>query len=133
MKRDYAIILFDAECILCSSNAQFILKHDKTGHFRLASMQSEIGAELYRKNGIDPKDPSTMIVIDGDRVRQNSDAILSIYEALGFPWKLAALFRIIPSFILDPTYRLVARNRYRLFGKRTSCWIAPARYRDRIL
>jgi predicted DCC family thiol-disulfide oxidoreductase YuxK len=127
------IILFDAECVLCSANAQFVLKHDKIGHFRLASMQGEVGSTLYRENGIDPNDPSTMIVIDGSRVRQNSDAVLSIYEALGFPWRLVALFRLVPIFIRDPAYRLVARNRYRLFGKRTSCWIAPVRYKNRIL
>jgi predicted DCC family thiol-disulfide oxidoreductase YuxK len=127
------IILFDAECVLCSANAQFVLKHDKIGHFRLASMQGEVGSTLYRENGIDPDDPSTMIVIDGSRVRQNSDAVLSIYEALGFPWRLVALFRLVPIFIRDPAYRLVARNRYRLFGKRTSCWIAPVQYKNRIL
>jgi predicted DCC family thiol-disulfide oxidoreductase YuxK len=127
------IILFDAECVLCSANAQFVLKHDKTGHFRLASMQGEVGSALYRENGIDPLDPSTMIIIDGGRVRQDSDAVLSIYEGLGFPWRLASLFRLVPLFIRDPAYRLVARNRYRLFGKRTSCWIAPAEYRSRIL
>jgi predicted DCC family thiol-disulfide oxidoreductase YuxK len=127
------IILFDAECVLCSANAQFVLKRDKIGHFRLASMQGEVGAAIYRENGIDPLDPSTMIVIDGGRVRQNSDAVLSIYEALGFPWRLARLFRLIPLFVRDPAYRLLARNRYRLFGKRTSCWVAPAEYRSRIL
>jgi predicted DCC family thiol-disulfide oxidoreductase YuxK len=127
------IIVFDAECVLCSANAQFVLQHDTIGHFRLASMQGEVGSALFRENGIDLNDPSTMIVIDGDRVRQNSDAVLSIYEALGFPWRLVALFRLVPLFIRDPAYRLVARNRYRLFGKRTICWIAPAEYRDRIL
>jgi predicted DCC family thiol-disulfide oxidoreductase YuxK len=128
-----AIILFDAECVLCSANAQFILKHDKIGYFRLASMQGEVGSALYRESGIDPRDPSTMIVIDGGRVRQNSDAVICIYEALGFPWRLAGLFRLVPLFIRDPAYRLVARNRYRLFGKRTSCWIAPVEYKSRIL
>jgi predicted DCC family thiol-disulfide oxidoreductase YuxK len=132
-KWTWPIIVFDAECVLCSANAQFVLKHDKKGIFRLASMQGEIGSALYRDNGIDPHDPNTMIVIDGNQVRQNSDAVLSIYEALGFPWSLAVVFRIVPLFIRDPLYRLVARNRYRLFGKRESCWIAPDEYKDRIL
>ena len=96
-------------------------------------MQGEFGAELFRKNGIDPADPLSMIVIDGDHVRSDSDAILSIYEGLGFPWRLAAVFRLVPRFIRDAVYRWIARNRYRLFGKRASCWIAPPEYRDRIL
>lgn len=131
--RNGPIILFDAECVLCSANAQFVLKHDKTGHFRLASMQGETGAEIYRQHGLDPKNPSSMLVVEEDRVRQDSDAVLSIYEALGLPWRLFGLVRVVPAFVRDPVYRWVAQNRYRLFGKRATCWVAPQEYRDRIL
>lgn len=130
---DTPIILFDAECVLCSANAQFVLKHDKVGRFRLASMQGEVGAALYRAVGMDPRDPSSLIIVEGSRSRQDSDAVLSIYEALGFPWRVLAVFRIIPAFLRDPIYRWVALNRYRLFGKRSSCWVAPPEYRNRIL
>jgi predicted DCC family thiol-disulfide oxidoreductase YuxK len=130
---DSPIILFDAECVLCSANAQFVLKHDKAGHFRLASMQGDVGAALYRAHGMDPRDPMSMIVVEGSRVRQDSDAVLSIYEALGFPWRMFGVFRIVPAFARDPVYRWIARNRYRLFGKRSSCWIAPPEFRSRIL
>jgi predicted DCC family thiol-disulfide oxidoreductase YuxK len=130
---DSPIILFDAECVLCSSNAQFILKNDKAGRFRLASMQSDVGTALYRKHGMDPQDPSSMLVVEANRVRRDSDAVLSIYGALGLPWRLLATLRIVPGFLRDPIYRMLARNRYRLFGKRTSCWVAPPEYKDRIL
>ena len=83
------IVLFDAECVLCSANAQFILSHDKTGRFHLASMQGAVGSELFRKHGLDPADPVTILVIDGPKVRKNSDALLRIYEELCFPWRLA--------------------------------------------
>jgi predicted DCC family thiol-disulfide oxidoreductase YuxK len=127
------IILFDAECVLCSVNAQFVLRHDRAGYFRLASMQSEIGAEIYRRYDMDPKDPVSMLVVDDGRVRQDSDAVLSIYEALGMPWRLVTVLRIIPAFLRDPVYRFVARNRYRWFGKHEECWVAPPEYSDRIL
>lgn len=127
------IILFDAECVLCCANAQFVLKNDKAGHFRLASMQSDVGAAIYRQHGLDPKDPSSMLVVEGDRVRQNSDAVLRIYEGLGFPWRLFGTLRLVPPFLRDPVYRWVARNRYRLFGKREICWVPPPEYRDRLL
>ena len=127
------IIVFDAECVLCSTNARFVLRHDKAGHFRLASMQGPVGAELYRKHGVDPEDPSSMLVVEGDRMRRDSDAVLSIYEGLGLPWRLLAIVRIIPAFLRDPVYRLVARNRYRLFGRRATCWVAPPEYKSRIL
>ncbi|MGX7708834.1 thiol-disulfide oxidoreductase DCC family protein [Methylobacterium sp. Gmos1] len=127
------IILFDAECVLCSANARLVLERDRAARFRLASMQGETGRALYRRHGMDPADPASLLVVEGDRVRRDSDAVLHIYETLGFPWRLARIVRLIPARLRDPVYRLVARNRYRLFGKRDSCWVAPARYRDRIL
>lgn len=126
-------MLFDAECVLCSANAQFILMHDKTARFRLASMQGEAGASLFRQHGLDPDDPVSMLVIDGEEVRRDSDAVLSIYEGLGYPWRFVSLLRVIPAGWRDRVYRLIARNRYRWFGKRTSCWIAPPAFRSRIL
>ncbi|QRE72521.1 thiol-disulfide oxidoreductase DCC family protein [Methylobacterium aquaticum] len=127
------IILFDAECVLCSANARFVIERDRDATFRLASMQSEVGRSLYRRHGLDPDDPASLLVVDGDRMRRDSDAVLAIYETLGFPWSLARVFRIVPAALRDPVYRLVARNRYRLFGRRDTCWVAPERYRDRIV
>ncbi|GJE60371.1 thiol-disulfide oxidoreductase DCC family protein [Methylobacterium trifolii] len=130
---DGPIILFDAACVLCSANARFVLERDRDAVFRLASMQGEVGQRLYRRSGMDPNDPVSMLVVEGNRVRRDSDAVLSIYERLGFPWTLAAIFRIVPAALRDPVYRWIARNRYRVFGKRETCWIAPPEYRDRIL
>lgn len=130
---DGRIVLFDAECVLCSANAHLILTHDKDGEFYLASMQGEVGAHLFRKHGLDPADPSTILVIEGSRVRKDSDAVIAIYEGLGFPWRLAGLVRIIPAFLRDPIYHLIARNRYRIFGKRDSCWVPPEHLRSRVL
>jgi len=127
------IILFDAECILCSANAQFVLSHDRKKRFRLASMQGEVGAALYRRFGIDPANPDSIIVVDGGHMLRDSDAVLAIYAGLGWPWKALSTFRLIPRFIRDPLYLLIARNRYRLFGKRDSCWLPSPEYRDRLL
>lgn len=127
------IIVFDALCVLCSANAQFVLKHDKRGHFRLASMQGETGSALYRKFGIDPADPETLIVVNGETALRDSDAVLAIYSALGWPWRALGAFRLVPRPIRDPLYRLIARNRYRLFGQRQTCWVPDERLRARVL
>lgn len=128
-----SIVLFDAECVLCSANAQFILNHDKAERFYLASMQGPVGATLFRQHGLDPTDPISILVIEKGKARKDSDAVIAIYEGLGLPWRLISLFRVIPAFVRDPIYRLVARNRYRLFGKRQSCWLPAERYRARML
>lgn len=130
---DRSIIVFDALCVLCSANAQFVLKHDAKRRFRLASMQGPVGAELFRANGIDPGDPDTIILVEGSRVLRDSDAVLAIYAAIGWPWRMAGVLRIIPRALRDPFYRLIARNRYRLFGRRETCWLPNPQDRDRVL
>jgi predicted DCC family thiol-disulfide oxidoreductase YuxK len=127
------IIVFDAECLLCSANAQFVLNHDRQGRFLLASMQGDAGTALYRRFGIDPTDPDTLIVVEGDRVRRDSDAILAIWAGLGWPWRAATMFRLVPRALRDLVYRWVARNRYRLFGRRDTCWLPDPAFRDRLL
>lgn len=127
------IIIFDAECILCSANAQFVLANDHARRFRLASMQGEVGAALYRRFGIDPANPETMIVVEGDTALRDSDAVLAIYGRLGWPWKAALLFRLVPRFARDPLYRFIARNRYRIFGRRETCWVPAPDHADRVL
>jgi predicted DCC family thiol-disulfide oxidoreductase YuxK len=130
---DHPIIVFDAQCVLCSANAQFVLKHDRREHFRLASMQGEVGAGLYRRFGIDPADPESIILVEGDAVKRDSDAVLAIYAGLGWPWRAAAALRLVPRFLRDPVYRWIARNRYRLFGRRETCWLPTAEQARRVL
>jgi len=120
--RERPIIVFDALCPLCSANAQFVLKHDRRAHFRLARMQDGAGAALYRRFGIDPAEPETMIVVLGDRALRDSDAVIAVWRGLGWPWRLASLARLVPRIVRDPLYRWVARHRYRLFGRRRTCW-----------
>lgn len=131
---DRPIVVFDALCPLCSANARFILKRDRRGHFRLASMQGPAGAALYRRFGIDPAGPETMIVVEDGRALRDSDAVLAIWRGLGWCWRAAAaLARSVPRFVRDPLYRLIARNRYRLFGRRETCWVPDADDRERML
>lgn len=127
------VIVFDAECILCSANAQFVLRHDHARRFRLASMQGEVGAALYRRFGIDPTNPDTMIVVEGEVALRDGDAVLAIYDGLGWPWKGMSVLRIVPRFLRDPLYRIIARNRYRIFGKREICWVPSPDHADRML
>lgn len=131
--REAPIIVFDALCVLCSAHAQFVLRHDRHRHFRLARMQDGAGAALYRRFGIDPAVPESLIVVAGDRVLRDSDAVIAIWRELGWPWRAAGLARFVPRPVRDPIYRWVARHRYRLFGRRRTCWVPDADFRDRLL
>jgi predicted DCC family thiol-disulfide oxidoreductase YuxK len=130
---DGPIIVFDAMCVLCSANAAFVLRHDRVGRFRLASMQGAIGAALYRRFGIDPTNPETLIVVEDGRALRDSDAVLAIWAGLDRPWNGLAAFQIVPRWLRDPVYRWVARHRYRLFGRRSTCWIPTPEQARRIL
>ena len=127
------IILFDAQCVLCSANAQFILKHDRLARYHLASMQGAVGAALFRQHGIDPANPDTILLIEGDRVLRDSEAVIAIYTGLGWPWRIAGLGLLVPRALRDPVYHWIARNRYRLFGRRETCWVLAAEYAERDL
>jgi len=83
MTDGHPIILFDAKCVLCSANAQFILRHDRARYFRLAAMQGEVGAALFRRHGINSADPDTIIVVDGDYALRDSDAVIAIGAGRG--------------------------------------------------
>jgi predicted DCC family thiol-disulfide oxidoreductase YuxK len=130
---EYPVILFDAQCVLCSANAQFVLRHDKARRFRLAAMQGDVGAALFRRHGIDPANPDTIIVVEGETALRDSDAVLAIYAGLGWPWRIAGALRLIPRWLRDPPYRWIARNRYRLFGRRDICWVPTPDLADRLL
>jgi predicted DCC family thiol-disulfide oxidoreductase YuxK len=127
------IVVFDALCPLCSANARFILERDRARRFRLASVQSEAGRALYRRFNLDPDDPETMLAVDGERLFRDSDAVLAITRGLGAPWSAAGALRVVPRRLRDAAYRWIARNRYRLFGRRETCWLPAPEYRDRLL
>lgn len=133
MSGRHPIILFDGVCLLCTANARFVLRHDRHGRFRLASVQSTAGRDLCARFGVDPDNPETMLVIEGDRARRNSDAVLAIAEGLGWPWRAAGALRAIPRGWRDAIYGRIARNRYRLFGKRETCWVPNPEQKERIL
>lgn len=96
-------------------------------------MQNETGAALYRRFGIDPANPETLIVVQGDEALRDSDAVLAIYAGLGWPWKVLSVLKLVPPFLRDPLYLWIARNRYRIFGRHETCWVPPADYADRVL
>jgi len=137
LARDKPVIVFDGVCVLCTANARFVLKNDRAGRFRLAAMQDNAGTAIMRHAGLDPLDPTSFIVLDaeqeGGRIWMNSDAILHMWSQLGWPWRAGVIFRLVPRFVRDPIYKMIACNRYKWFGKRDECWGPSAEQASRIL
>jgi len=133
-----AVILYDGLCGLCNRGVRFVLKRDRKGVFRFASLQSSAGREILARHGIAPAALDTFYVVRdfglaGERVLSKSSAAIYTAARLGGIWKAAAVLRVLPPRVRDLLYDTVARHRYRLFGRYDTCPLPEARYRDRFI
>ncbi len=127
------VILFDGVCNLCNASVDFIIKRDTEGVFQFAPNQSEAGEEIISQASLDGFEADTLVLWEDGAAYVRSTAVLRIARRLGFPWKLAYGFMIVPRSIRDFLYRLVAKNRYRVFGKRETCRLPTPEERSRFL
>lgn len=127
------IVVFDAECLLCNGWVQFLLRHDTRKKFQFASIQGQTGQALLAKAGLPVENLETLLLVDGSRTWTHTDAIIRVLMAMGGPWRLAQLARIIPARLRDPIYRLLARNRYRVFGRTEVCMRPSPDFKERFL
>jgi predicted DCC family thiol-disulfide oxidoreductase YuxK len=132
------IVLYDGVCGLCNRLVQFILKRDKRDRFRFASLQSDLAGKVLQQHGRDPHDLDTVyVVVDyaqpTERLLARSDAILFLLGELGGIWELTSVGKILPRTMRDAVYKLVARNRYRVFGKYESCMLPEPQHRKKFL
>jgi predicted DCC family thiol-disulfide oxidoreductase YuxK len=132
MSTDERIVVFDGVCNFCSWSMRFILEHDVRGRLRFTSLQSATGRELLVRNGIDPSDPQTFLLVDGGEVYVRSDAALEIAKDLG-SWRWLRVFGFLPRGVRDRIYGVLASNRYRWFGKREVCFVPTAEQRARFI
>ena len=127
------VLVFDGVCLLCSRSVHFVLRHDRAGRIRFASMQSAPGRALFERFGVDPDSPSSLLyVVDGHGFT-DSEALLRIVAGFGGAWRLMAVCRLLPRRLRDAAYRAVARNRYKWFGRSRQCFIAAPEQAARFL
>ena len=126
-------ILFDGVCNFCNASINFIIDRDSKGIFKFAALQSEIGQELLKKFSLKTRDFDSIVALEGDKVYQKSDAALEIARKIDGIWKIFYIFKIIPAFLRNPVYDLIARNRYRFFGRTDACRIPTPELKARFL
>jgi predicted DCC family thiol-disulfide oxidoreductase YuxK len=126
------IILFDGICNFCSGVVQFLYARDKNHVFRFASLQSETGQKLLSEHHL-PAEISTVVVIENDVAYTRSTGALKLTRYLTKLWPLAQMFFIVPRFIRDGIYEIIAKNRYKWFGKHDSCLIPSKGLREQFL
>ena len=140
----HPIILYDGVCGLCNRLNQFVLRRDGEDIFRFASLQSPLAARILARHGVNPQDlDSVYVVLNHDltkeaqpdeRLLPRSDAVIFALKGLGGIWRVLGLFvQLLPRLLRDWGYRVVARNRYRVFGRFETCMLPSARDRSKFI
>ena len=127
------ILLFDGVCNLCNASVQLIIRIDKKGVLKFASLQSETGQTLLRKFNLPTENFKTLVLVTGDKYFVKSDVVLEISKLLGGNWRFFYVLKIIPKPIRDFLYSLVSKNRYKIWGKRDYCMMPTPELKQRFL
>jgi predicted DCC family thiol-disulfide oxidoreductase YuxK len=127
------LILFDGVCNFCNSSINFIIDHDPEKHFKFAPLQSELGQNFLAQFNKNTNDFDSVILLKDNQLYQKSEAAIEITKHLSGAWKYLAVFGIFPTFLLDFFYDIIAKNRYRTFGKTETCRIPTPELRERFL
>lgn len=126
--------VFDGVCNFCSGSVQVALRLDRKGVIRFTPLQSPFGQAIAVRHGLDLENPDSFLFFDQGRALEASEAVLALARRLGAPWSwVAAVFRIVPRNLRDAAYLLLARNRYRLMGKKNACMIPTPEQRARFI
>lgn len=130
-----AVLFFDGVCNLCNGTVDFLIRRDRRGGLRFASLQSRAAHARLGENVLRMHSLSSVVLMEPDgRLFKESDAVLMALAKLGLGWKiLGTLLRGVPRSVRDGLYRWVARNRYRWFGKHASCRLPSPQERERFL
>lgn len=129
----HSIILFDGVCNLCNTAVQFVIRRDNTSHFLFASLQSEEGKKILAEKNLPVNEIYSFLLVENGKVYNRSTAALKVFSKLKGLWRLLYGFIIVPKFIRDGIYQVVAKNRYQWFGKKNECMIPSPELRARFL
>jgi predicted DCC family thiol-disulfide oxidoreductase YuxK len=132
------LVLYDGVCGLCDRFVQFLVRIDRHDRLRFAALQGAIGRDILSRTGRDADALSTVVVVADyqsaeERILERSDAGLFVIEAAGGPYRVLAALRIVPRFIRDAVYGLIARHRYRIFGRFDACPVPSPKTRAKFL
>jgi len=130
---DRPVVMFDGVCNLCNSSVQFIIRHDPSGKFAFASLQSPVAEKLLMGYNLQHRDLYSILLLKNGILYDRSDAIVEIASDLSGLWSGLRIFKFVPKILRDSVYKLIAKNRYKLFGKRDSCLMPTPDLRARFI
>lgn len=128
-----AVWLYDGLCGFCSWSVRFLLAHERSPSSRFIAIQSTLGRQIASRHGIDPDTPSTFLFIEGGHAYAKSDGVIALAAHLRWPWRALRALRVAPKAWRDGLYDVLARNRFRILGRKQACDLPPAHVRARFV
>ncbi len=132
VKNNNPVVLFDGVCNFCNAMVNFVIRNDKEGKIKFASLQSAFGETLIREYVV-PENIDSILLLENGIIHTKSAAAFKIASYLSYPAKALSLLKIFPSFISNSVYDVIARNRYKWFGKKDQCMVPSAEIRSRFI
>lgn len=130
---DKTVVLFDGVCNFCNATINFLIDRDPTDRFRFAAQQSNIGQKVMQQHGLTDLMLNTIIVLDNGKMLTESGGALRLARYMPFPWRLLSWLAIVPPFLRNWGYRLVAKNRYKMLGQADACRMPTPEIRAKFL
>ncbi|MBB1283808.1 thiol-disulfide oxidoreductase DCC family protein [Flavisolibacter sp. BT320] len=130
---NHPVVLFDGVCNFCNGSINFLIKQDKKAVFRFAALQSAAGQQLLQAYNLPQKDFESFVFLEKEKVYRQSSAALKLARHLPWYWQWTQVFWLLPKPIRDAAYTLIARNRYKWFGKKEACMVPTPDMRSRFL
>lgn len=133
MSQTQSIVFFDGVCNLCNGFVQFVLKHEATAHYQFCSLQSEFANHFFKEKHFVSIGIDSVIVFENNQFYIESAAAFKIISKLKWPYRAFGIFAMLPNFINNSIYKLIAKYRYKIFGKTNVCWVMSNNYNERFL
>ena len=127
------IVLFDGVCKFCNASVNFLIERDKSGRIQFAALQSGLGQSLLARFGLARDRIDSIVLVEGKRCSTGSTAALRLTRYMDGVWPLVGVFLFVPAFLRDFCYAILARNRYRWFGRLDACRVPTPEIRQRFL
>lgn len=127
------ILLFDGVCNLCNNTVNFVIDHDPNEHFKFAALQSEFGQKKLKELNLNANDFDSIVLLSNDQIYIKSTAALKTAKKLTGGWPMLYAFIIIPPFIRHTFYNLIAKNRYKIWGKTEQCRVPTPELKQRFI
>ena len=127
------IVLFDGVCKFCNASVNFLIERDRAGRIQFAPLQSGLGRSLLTRFGLARDRIDSIVLVEGKRCSTGSTAALRLTRYMDGVWPLVGVFLFVPAFLRDFCYAILARNRYRWFGRLDACRVPTPEIRQRFL